>query len=83
MGRIKIDELRNLSSAELIQKEKAIKEELSKLNLQRYSGRVEKPHMFSLLKRDIARIQTILNEKKIKEGRALKKELKPGEADNG
>ena len=49
---------------ELLQKEKSLKEELFKLNMQRYGGRVDKPHMFSLLKRDIARIETILNEKK-------------------
>ncbi len=61
---MKIDELRNLSKEELLLKEKSLKEELYKLNLQRYSGRVEKPHLFSRIKRDIARIQTILNEKK-------------------
>jgi large subunit ribosomal protein L29 len=63
---MKIDELRALSRDELIQKERALKEELSKLNEQRYGGRVEKPHMFSLLKKEIARIQTILNAKKEK-----------------
>lgn len=63
---MKIQELRNLSKDELWQKEKSLKEELFKLNMQRYSGRVEKPHMFSLIKRDIARIQTVLNEKKEK-----------------
>ncbi len=67
--RMKTQELRNLSSEELLQKERALKEELFKLNTQRYSGRVEKPHMFFLLKRDIARIETILteNSKKPKE----------------
>ena len=63
---MKIQELRVLSKEELLQKEKGLKEELFKLNLQRYGGRVEKPHMFSLLKRDIARLKTILNEKKEK-----------------
>ncbi|MFH1640573.1 MAG: 50S ribosomal protein L29 [Candidatus Omnitrophota bacterium] len=61
---MKIKELRNLSREDLLQKEKVLKEELFKLNMQRYSGRVEKPHMFSSVKRDIARIQTILHEKK-------------------
>lgn len=61
---MKIQELRNLSKEELLQKEKSLKEELHKLNLQRYGGRVEKPHLFSQIKRDIARIETILNEKK-------------------
>ena len=63
---MKKQELLSLSREDLLQKEKSLKEELSKLNLQRYSGRVEKPHMFSLIKRDIARIETILNEKKEK-----------------
>ncbi len=60
---MKIQELRNLSREDLLEKEKSLKEQLYKLNLGRYSGRVDKPHMFSLLKRDIARIQTILNAK--------------------
>lgn len=63
---MKVDELRNLSNEELLLKEKSLKEELYKLNLQRYSGRVEKPHLFSQVKRDIARIETLLNEKKDK-----------------
>lgn len=63
---MKTKELRNLSPEELLQKEKTLKEELAKLNLQRYSGRVEKPHLFSLVKKDIARIETILREMKEK-----------------
>ena len=59
---MKTKELRALSKEELLEKEKALREELFKLNLQRYSGRVEKPHMFSYVKKDIARIQTILSE---------------------
>jgi len=61
---MKTKELRNLTKEELLQKEKSLKEELFKLNMQRYGGRVDKPHMFFLLKRDIARIETILQEKK-------------------
>ena len=59
---MKPQELRSLSKDELIQKERSLKEELFKLNMQRYSGRVEKPHLFSVLKKDLARIQTILRE---------------------
>jgi len=62
----KIQELRNLSKEELQQKVKTLKEEVFKLNMQRYAGRVEKPHMFSLIKKDIAKIKTLLNEKKEK-----------------
>lgn len=63
---MKPQELRALSLEELVQKQKTLKDELAKLNFQRYSGRVEKPHMFSQVKKDIARINTILNTKKEK-----------------
>ena len=59
-------ELRNLSKEELLEKEKGLYAELVKLNTQRYTGNVEKPHKFALVKKDIARIRTILNEKKAK-----------------
>jgi large subunit ribosomal protein L29 len=72
---MKIQELRSLSKEELAEKEKALKEELFKLNLQRYSGRVEKPHSFSLIRKDIARIQTLLHEKAAP---AKKEEVKNG-----
>jgi large subunit ribosomal protein L29 len=61
---MKIKELQNLTVEELAAKEKTLKEGLFKLNMQRYTGRVEKPHMFSVIRKDIARIKTILNEKK-------------------
>lgn len=57
-------DLGNLSRDELLQKEKELKLELFKLNLQRYSGSVEKPHTFSLIRKDIARIETIVNREK-------------------
>ncbi|MCM8780236.1 MAG: 50S ribosomal protein L29 [Candidatus Omnitrophica bacterium] len=59
---MKPQELRNLSKEELILKQRSLKEQLFNLNLQRYSGRVEKPHMFSVIKSDLARIETILRE---------------------
>jgi len=61
---MKISQLRNLNQEELLAKERSLREELSKLNQQRYAGRIDKPHMYSLIRKDIARIQTILNEKK-------------------
>ena len=64
---MKAKELRNLSKEELIQKQKSLKEEIFKLNQQRYSGRVEKPHLFGSAKRDIARINTILKEREKEE----------------
>jgi len=59
-------DLKNLSREELLEKVKGLYSELSKLNIQRYTGSVEKPHKFGLIKNDIARIRTILNQKKDK-----------------
>jgi len=57
---MKAKELLSLSAEELLQKEKELKSELFKLNMQRYTGRVDKPHMFRSVKKDIARIETVL-----------------------
>ncbi|MFH1202198.1 MAG: 50S ribosomal protein L29 [Candidatus Omnitrophota bacterium] len=59
---MKIKDLRNLDKNDLQLKLKAAKDELYKLNFQRKAGRVEKPHMFKLIKKDIARINTILSQ---------------------
>lgn len=61
---MKYKEISGLSVQELLDKEKNLKEQLYKMNYQRYAGRVEKPHIFSLLKKDIARIKTVLNQAK-------------------
>ena len=65
---MKIKQVRELSSEELIQKVKSIKKELFDLNYQRRLGGVEKPANFRALKRDIARILTILKEREIENG---------------
>ncbi|MBP7836152.1 MAG: 50S ribosomal protein L29 [Candidatus Omnitrophica bacterium] len=64
--RLKAKELAGLSKSELLDKEKALKDELFKLNGQRYSGRVEKPHMFSWIRRELSVVATVLNTKKEK-----------------
>lgn len=60
---MKIKDIKAMSSDELLQKEKNLKKELFDLNFQRKMGRVEKPSRFKLIRRDIARILTILNER--------------------
>ncbi|MGE0269037.1 MAG: 50S ribosomal protein L29 [Candidatus Omnitrophota bacterium] len=62
---MKAKALRELSSEDLIVKEKSLKKELFDLNYQRKLGTVEKPSSFRLLKRDIARSLTILKERKL------------------
>ena len=62
---MKIKEIRELSKEELVQKEKALKKELLDLNFQKRYGRVEKPGRFRTVRREIARILTILKQKEI------------------
>ena len=64
---MKVSKFRELSSEELAQKEKTFKKELFDLNFQRKMGNVEKPNRFRMLKRDIAKILTILREREIKQ----------------
>lgn len=63
----------NLSIDELIHKRISLKQELHNLNYQRKSGRVDKPHLFSKFRKDIARIQTQLSKsRKAENGRNKK-----------
>ena len=64
---MKIKELSALSREELTAKEKSLKEELFRLNLNRHGGNVEKPHLFKLVRKDIARIETLLKKAKSKQ----------------
>jgi len=60
---MKIQELRQLATEDLKQKEMALKKELYDLNYQRRLGQVEKPSRFRLIRRDIARILTVIKER--------------------
>jgi len=61
---MKSKELRDLNTADLLQKEKSLKKELFDMRYQRKVGRVEKPARFKAIRKDIARILTVLNERK-------------------
>ena len=60
---MKTKELQVLSVDELNQKERNLRKELSTLNYQQKMGGVQKPSQFHLIRRDIARILTIVNQK--------------------
>ena len=70
---MKIKELRELTSDELLKKHQGFKKEIFDLNYQRKIGQVEKPSRFGLLRRDIARILTILKERELNNERNAKK----------
>ena len=64
---IKTEDLRSLSREELRDKIIALKKSIFEMRTQQSTGRVEKPSNIKESRRDIARILTILREKKEKE----------------
>lgn len=62
---MKAKELRELTVEELKQELNRLKEELFQLRIQKAKGSLAQPHRFKLVKRDIARVLTILKEKEV------------------
>ncbi len=58
----KISDLRNLTKDELNLKLSGLKTELFNLRFQAETGRVEKPHRINQIRKEIARIKTIIKE---------------------
>jgi large subunit ribosomal protein L29 len=61
---MKAKEVRDFTETELDQKIRDTRQELLMLRLRRHTGQVEKTHTLNLLRKDIARMETILTEKK-------------------
>jgi large subunit ribosomal protein L29 len=57
-------EIRDLSSVEINSKLRELREQLLQLRLRKQTGQVEKTHELRSLRKDIARLETIHNEKK-------------------
>jgi large subunit ribosomal protein L29 len=55
-------ELRNFSVDELKEKEKDFRVEIFNLKIQSATGKIEKPSRLRTLRRDVARIKTIIKE---------------------
>jgi large subunit ribosomal protein L29 len=66
---MKTKDLRLLSEGELLHKEKELKEELFNLRFQHATGQLENTMRVPQVKRDIARIYTILREKTLTKGK--------------
>jgi large subunit ribosomal protein L29 len=62
MKSTKVSELRNLKSGELETKLSDAREELMKLRFQQVTGQLTDTSRLRILRREIARMQTILNE---------------------
>ena len=61
---MKTVELRNFSVEELIEKKKDFKSEIFNLKIQMSIGKIENPSRLKILRRDVARVKTIIKEKK-------------------
>ncbi|HOK05960.1 MAG TPA: 50S ribosomal protein L29 [Syntrophales bacterium] len=62
---MKIKELRDIGSEELRQKDRELREELFRLRLRHRSGQLETPSALKKIRRDIARIKTVLREREV------------------
>ena len=59
-------EIRDLSATEITPKTRELREQLLQLKLRKQTGQVEKTHELRTLRKDIARLETVANEKKQK-----------------
>ena len=62
---MKASELRNKSTQELLNELKNLKEELFNLRFQHATGQLENPLRIQQVKRDYARVKTILREREL------------------
>jgi large subunit ribosomal protein L29 len=63
---MKIKELSEMSTDELLTKRRDLRQERLHLRLQQQSGQLEQPSRLRLVRRDVARIETVLT-RRIKE----------------
>jgi large subunit ribosomal protein L29 len=61
---MKASQIRDLSVEELQDRERELSEQLFALRLQKVTGQLEKPHRVQEVRRDLARLLTILREKR-------------------
>jgi large subunit ribosomal protein L29 len=57
-------EIREMSVTEIETKLRETRDSLLQMRLRKNTGQVEKPHLFKAYRKDIARMETLLNEKK-------------------
>ena len=66
---MKVKDLRLLGEGELLEKERVLSEELFNLRFQHATGQLENVIRSPQIKRDIARVKTILRERALGKGR--------------
>lgn len=63
---MKVNEIRDLSNDEQLDKLKSLKEELFNLRFQHATGQLENPMKIRDVKKSIARVKTVLRENELK-----------------
>ena len=58
-----LDEIREFTPTELSSRKKELRQEIFHLRLQQQAGQLEKPHLLRTLRREIARLETVLSTK--------------------
>ena len=64
---MKVNEIRNLTTEEIIAKIKESKEELFNLRFQQATGNLEKPSRIKDLRHQVARLKTVLRDRELGE----------------
>ena len=64
---MKVNEIRNLTTDEIIAKIKETKEELFNLRFQQATGNLDKPSKIKDLRHTVARLKTVLRERQLEE----------------
>lgn len=79
---MKIADARNLTDSELVSKKKDARQEYFNLRLQQTTGALEKPSRLNELRKDVAKLETVLSERRLSlkvKSRVAKKSATTGE----
>jgi large subunit ribosomal protein L29 len=76
---MKIAEVRNLTDSELVTKKKEARQEYFNLRLQQTTGALEKPSRLGELRKDVAKFETVMSERRLNL-KVKSREVKPSPA---
>ena len=65
---MKFQEIKEMTSDELVTKKRDLRQESLHLRLQQQSGQLEQPSRLRLLRRQVAQLETVLSERAAKAG---------------
>ncbi|WP_071028095.1 50S ribosomal protein L29 [Peptoniphilus raoultii] len=68
---MKVKEIRQMSSEDLQKKADDLKSELFNLRFRLATGQLDNPQSIKMVKKDIARVKTIIRERQLQEGKEI------------